>query len=1077
MNGTMLAPTFDEGSVISQGWALPRTGFAENFGATFREQNAPDLGRLYQEAIRGRYADAIAAIGDAQGPIGNPYDETAIRRALTGFGDPDLVRIAREVEPMPEAYAQPAIRADRIAELYRPIVDDKLRRAAAAGFKVPDPATFDREIAAEATALRQKAAEVGGGASALGAVGGFTGSAAGAMVNPDQALLTIATLPIGGVGALGAKTVLGRILATAATEAGLNAAQQAAIEAGEYGTRERLGTAPTKDEILHNILAAAAGGAVLGGGARGVGEAVARFWPGLRAATGRAGRLYDNLPLIGRDAADVLDSELQMAATGPGEGLADHAAGVQDAMRSVVAGSKPTARSSASVASGEDMVTSPRSRGFQARALASQNSDLAPPASVFESRTMVPSQFFGRNKASSVIGPSTSKVYHALDDVNALRQRAHQLSPILNGWLQDVVGPIEGAEVAGVRPKDADGINSKLAAGKRPDQISDYLGGRVTVADWNALDQVLRAINDRARVLYLDDFLEGGKGTTGYRAIHLQLLTKRGMSWELQIQPREIREVQGAAHAIYEKWRRRPDLTPEQLIERAADDEQARAMFEGAWRAWSDRNGPRPGGPDGGPLARALHPAGGDTGRVFSATGRSIDVRYRLAEADGITTSHDQDLAVNPDFPAELQPRDRARAASAAQVHEIAGNLEPERLTYGSDAGQGAPIVGPDDVVESGNGRVLAIRRAYDHVPERAALYRQHLESLGFDTRAFNRPVLVRSRLTALSPEERAAFVREANAAPVAAMSPTERAMSDAVLLGDQALELYRGGEIGSAGNRPFVRAFLDALPKAEQAGLVQADGALSKAGATRIQAAMLARAYSSPDLIAKLTESTDNNVVAIGQALTEAAPAWAQMRARAAAGEIAPEMDATPELLQAVNAIDRARSEGQPLGDLIIQGEFFGSGITETAQGFLRLMYRDADLRKPASMETVTERLQQFIAEANKTEAGANMFGQAPLTPAEILGAAADHRLAAETAQADMLRAAAPEAEKALDPEIARVLEQKDIQVPIAQVVEDGETRAVTKSARELMADADREIAEMQAIASCAVGGGEKAA
>src|SRR5262249_35294427 len=142
----------------------------------------------------------------------------------------------------------------------------------------------------------------------------------------------------------------------------------------------------------------------------------------------------------------------------------------------------------------------------------------------------------------------------------------------------------------------------------------------------------------------------------------------------------------------------------------------------------------------------------------------------------GLIASHTSEGNPNPAFPPELQPRDRSRVASTAQIAQMAGNLQPERLGASASAAEGAPIIGPDNVVESGNARVLALSKAYEANSTQAQAYRSWLESQGFDTSNMAAPVLVRRRLTELSPEDRVAFAREANVGPGLAMSSTERA-------------------------------------------------------------------------------------------------------------------------------------------------------------------------------------------------------------------------------------------------------------------------------------------------------------
>ena len=119
---------------------------------------------------------------------------------------------------------------------------------------------------------------------------------------------------------------------------------------------------------------------------------------------------------------------------------------------------------------------------------------------------------------------------------------------------------------------------------------------------------------------------------------------------------------------------------------------------------------------------------------VFTPSGQKIDVRYRVREASDLVPSQLDDGRDNPAFPPALQPRDRTRAASLNQVQGIASRLEPERLGASASTAEGAPIVGPDGVVESGNGRTLAIRQAYAQGGDRAAAYRDYLQGQGYDT-------------------------------------------------------------------------------------------------------------------------------------------------------------------------------------------------------------------------------------------------------------------------------------------------------------------------------------------------------
>lgn len=93
--------------------------------------------------------------------------------------------------------------------------------------------------------------------------------------------------------------------------------------------------------------------------------------------------------------------------------------------------------------------------------------------------------------------------------------------------------------------------------------------------------------------------------------------------------------------------------------------------------------------------------------------GMILPMRYAVTDVGSLVTSHLDDLKTNPAFPAELQPRDRGRAASEGQISRIENAINPELLGASPKAGDGAPIVGADQIVESGNARTIALRRAY----------------------------------------------------------------------------------------------------------------------------------------------------------------------------------------------------------------------------------------------------------------------------------------------------------------------------------------------------------------------------
>ncbi len=55
----------------------------------------------------------------------------------------------------------------------------------------------------------------------------------------------------------------------------------------------------------------------------------------------------------------------------------------------------------------------------------------------------------------------------------------------------------------------------------------------------------------------------------------------------------------------------------------------------------------------------------GSTGVTYTDQGGEVRFTYAIVPAESLVVSHDADGGRNPDYPAELQPRDRTRAASA----------------------------------------------------------------------------------------------------------------------------------------------------------------------------------------------------------------------------------------------------------------------------------------------------------------------------------------------------------------------------------------------------------------------------
>lgn len=366
-----------------------------------------------------------------------------------------------------------------------------------------------------------------------------------------------------------------------------------------------------------------------------------------------------------------------------------------------------------------------------------------------------------------------------------------------------------------------------------------------------------------------------------------------------------------------------------------------------------------------------------DTARTPAGT--EIDVEYAIVDLDDLTASNLPDGRINPAYPQERQPRDRTKGQSEQQIQRIMRDFDPRQLDAAPTTDTGAMIVDEAGIVESGNGRTMTLQRIYQERPDLARAYVAHLEAQGYPVEDMAKPVLVRIRRTEMTPEEIEGYTRESNTDTKLAMSATEQAMSDAAALPDAALDLYRGGDIDTAGNRDFVRAFIQSVvTENEQGKMIAPDGSMSQDAVRRVQAALLAKAYGDSALVAKLVESADSNIKSIGGALLDVSASWAKMRSAARAGTIAPEMDQTEALIEAVRLVDRARTEKRNVIEYVKQPDLLsGDGISPMGQRFLALMFRDTrQWTKPAGRDRIVSALRFYGDEAMKTTPGADMLG-----------------------------------------------------------------------------------------------------
>lgn len=365
----------------------------------------------------------------------------------------------------------------------------------------------------------------------------------------------------------------------------------------------------------------------------------------------------------------------------------------------------------------------------------------------------------------------------------------------------------------------------------------------------------------------------------------------------------------------------------------------------------------------------------GEPSTAYGMDGSSYDFAYEVKDWADLVASNDRLYGVNPLYPSELQPRDRTREASRQQIERMADDLKPELLGESYKLSDGAPIIGPDNVVESGNGRTLAIGRAYEN--GRAEAYRDFIQNWanerGMDITGLNQPVLVRTRL---SDVDRVAFSRLANESDVAQFSATERALSDADRLPDSTLlKINSDGAINIDGSMDYIRSFVDQLPQSERGSVITGDGRLSQEGKRRIESAIVQRAYGDSNLVTRLSENLDDDSKNVLNALLRAAPQLSQLNDLVKQGGRF-ENSISKDLAQAAQKLSDIKANGQQVRDYLDQGQLIDDGLSDGARRFLEVFDNNRKSAK-AIGESISSEIQSVENMGDPRQG--SLFGETP--------------------------------------------------------------------------------------------------
>lgn len=383
--------------------------------------------------------------------------------------------------------------------------------------------------------------------------------------------------------------------------------------------------------------------------------------------------------------------------------------------------------------------------------------------------------------------------------------------------------------------------------------------------------------------------------------------------------------------------------------------------------------------------------------------------RAKTPEADGeyvsgeweVVDAGDLKTSLDAGYDDALQPRNRGRQSSKEQVLNIANNLDPELLDNDPRTSDGAPIVDSRSMAVSGNGRILAIRQAYES--GKAEEYRRHVlsraNSMGIDVPAgIKNPVLIRRVMDTgnMSIEELAA---RSNKSLVAGMSVAEQAVADGRRISEAGLlDIFfpgADGNILAESNRDFNNAFLNLVGGSET--FRNKDGSLRTNLSPRVRAAVLAAMLNTGgnrDIVERLLDNPEGYNALIN-GLMQCAANLAELAQK-------PQYDISGELSQAVELYIEMHDKGQTVAEFEAQPDMFREQPSAEVMFLCRLF--EANQKSPSGISGV---LKEYAAQCKKIDTTtADLFGEEDPSKLDKLQAAYDH-YATDLAQGmDNLRA-----------------------------------------------------------------------
>ncbi|MCP4900529.1 MAG: diguanylate cyclase [bacterium] len=378
----------------------------------------------------------------------------------------------------------------------------------------------------------------------------------------------------------------------------------------------------------------------------------------------------------------------------------------------------------------------------------------------------------------------------------------------------------------------------------------------------------------------------------------------------------------------------------------------------------------------------AFEPGDTDQLLVERPDGRTdrLAVQYSVVEADELRQSHEVrggKAERNPDYPSEVQTRDRFDPEFVAERATEGVFDEGQLVLKSPTAERGAPIVTTEGVVLGGNNRVAIIKNVYDDAGAAADRYRnaivERAEEFGLtpdQVGDFSNPVLVR-RLedTPRTTKDARQLADDLNRTAVRARTSAEEATLASERLTDETLAWFDEHLPEDATLRAFLNtaegvAFVKRL---RDEGVITADqsnrffdkqGVLTPEGRDFVENVILGRAVGSAEVIEQMPAYVRNKLV-------KAAPVIAGLKGKFAI---------QPAVQEAARLLGEAQRAGMAIRDYLGQATLEGfEGPPRSGPGKQMAMFLG---------ETPTQKLVVAGFRRFRSASDAAPLGQAELLP-----------------------------------------------------------------------------------------------